>query len=207
MDENTIRQLIKSLKRNRIDAEYFSSRDRLAGCIERALNPPAMVVGVGDSKTLEQLGIYELLRNGRCVFLDKYKTGISREEKRRIYRANFSADLFISGINAITLEGKIFNLDGNGSRVAPVIFGPEKVFLVSGTNKIVQNDDEAVYRIRNTAAPIDAKRLKKNTPCVKTGRCMDCRSEDKICNYYTIIQGQFNPQRIKVLIIEGEYGF
>jgi len=135
------------------------------------------------------------------------KNRISLEEKATLYRENFSADLFISGINALTTEGKIFNLDGNGSRVAPIIYGPDKVLLVCGSNKIVSSDHEAFERIRNTAAPIDAKRLGKKTPCVKTGRCMECKSSDKICNYYSIIQGQFNENRIQVFVIEGEYGF
>ncbi len=105
------------------------------------------------------------------------------------------------------LEGKIFNLDGNGSRVAPIIFGAKKVFLVVGTNKNVENDEEAIARIKNIAAPIDAQRLNKKTPCTKTGECMDCKSVDEICNYYTIIQGQFDQQRIKVLLVNGQYGF
>ncbi len=206
MNEMIISELKKSLKRNRIESEYFSSRDELLKSFNDILNSKS-IVGVGDSKTLEQLGLYALLRKSNCTFLDKYNSNLSTEEKSILYRKNFSSDFFFSGINAITIEGKIFNLDGNGSRVAPIIFGPKKVFLICGTNKIVKNDEEAIYRIRNIAAPIDAKRLNKKTPCVKTGTCMDCKSADKICNYYTIIQGQFNKERIKVLFIEGEYGF
>ncbi len=201
-----IYKLRKALEKNRIESELFSTKDELIYSINNFLKPK-VIVGVGDSKTLEQLGIYTLLRNSSCTFLDKYKPDITKKEKYELYRKNFSADLFISGINAITLEGKIFNLDGNGSRVAPIIFGPKKVFLICGTNKIVPNDEEAIYRIKNIAAPIDAKRLNKNTPCTKTGKCMNCKSLNKICNYYSIIQGQFDKQRIKVLLIEGEYGF
>ncbi|MDC7125437.1 MAG: lactate utilization protein [Spirochaetales bacterium] len=206
MNTETIETLIKSLHRNRIHAKYYKTQDELLASISEHFNSGA-IVGVGDSQTLEALGIYNLLKTKEVEFLDKYKTGQSREEKNLLYRRNFSADIFISGINAITLEGKIFNLDGNGSRVAPIIYGPKKVLLVCGTNKIVKNDEEAVVRIKNIAAPIDAKRLNKKTPCVKTGRCMNCSSTDKICNYYTIIQGQFDENRIEVFVIDGEYGY
>ncbi len=209
MIPNNVTKLIKALKRNRIEAEFFASKSELLDSFRDFLspNPNPVIVGVGDSKTLEQLGIYALLRKSDCVFLDKYNRNLSRAEKDKLYRQNFSADLFISGVNAITLEGRIFNLDGNGSRVAPIIFGPKRVLLICSTNKIVENDEAAIYRIENIAAPIDAKRLNKNTPCVETGTCTNCKSKDKICNYYTIIQGQFDSKRIKVLLIEGEYGF
>ncbi len=206
MNKEVIDQLIKSLKKNRIEAIYFSSKEKLIDFFIDKLKPN-MTVGTGDSLTLEQVGLFDLLRKSNVNFLDKYKRDITKFEKDKLYRDNFSSDLFLSGINAITIEGKIFNLDGNGSRVAPIIYGPKQVFLICGINKIVQNDEEAIFRIRNIAAPIDAKRLNKKTPCVKTGKCIDCKSADKICNYYTIIQGQFDKNRIKVLLVDGEYGF
>ncbi|SHF20105.1 Uncharacterised ACR, YkgG family COG1556 [Mariniphaga anaerophila] len=206
MSAEKIEQLKKSLKKNRIELMCFCSTGQLADFISDVLKPGG-TVGVGDSKTLEQLGVYSLLRNSDIRFLDKYKTDITKDEKEKLYRDNFFADIFFSGVNALSLEGKIFNLDGNGSRVAPIIFGPKRVFLVCSTNKIVENDVAAIERIKNIAAPIDARRLNKKTPCVKTGRCMDCKSSEKICNYYTVIQGQFDAQRIKVLLVEGNYGF
>ncbi|MDQ1773036.1 lactate utilization protein [Labilibaculum sp. A4] len=206
MEKEKIEQLIKSLKKNRIEGIYFSSETDLINFVIDNLKP-GITVGIGDSLTIEQLGLFDYLRQSSIRFLDKYQPDITKEERSQLYRDNFSADIFLSGINAITLEGKIFNLDGNGSRVAPIIYGPKRVFLVCGTNKIVQNDEEAISRIKNIAAPIDAKRLNKKTPCTKTGICLDCKSVDKICNYYTIIQGQFDKERIKVLLINGKYGF
>lgn len=206
MEKEKIEQLIKSLKKNRIEGIYFSSETDLTNFFIDNLKP-GTTVGTGDSLTIEQLGLFDYLRQSNIRFLDKYQPDITKEEKAQLYRDNFSADIFLSGINAITLEGKIFNLDGNGSRIAPIIYGPKRVLLVCGTNKIVQNDEEAISRIKNIAAPIDAKRLNKKTPCTKTGICMNCKSVDKICNYYTIIQGQFDKERIKVLLINGKYGF
>ncbi len=206
MNKETIEQLIKSLKKNRIEAIHFPSKKELVDYFIDNLTPN-LTVGTGDSLTLEQIGLFDLLRKSNINFLDKHKKDITKAEKSKLYRDNFSSDIFLSGINAITLEGKIFNLDGNGSRVAPIIYGPKRVLLICGTNKIVRNDDDAISRIKNIAAPIDAKRLNKKTPCTKTGKCEDCKSPDKICNYYTIIQGQFDRERIKVLLLDGEYGF
>ena len=117
MDKKKIEQLIKSLRKNRIEAIRFSSKEQLIDFLIDNLEPD-ITVGTGDSLTLEQIGIYAFLRNGNINFLDKYKKNITRDEKDKLYR------------------------DGNGSRVAPIIYGPKRVFLVCGTNKIVQNDED-----------------------------------------------------------------
>lgn len=131
----------------------------------------------------------------------------NKKEKREIYIKNFSADTFISGANAITEDGKIFNIDGNGSRVAPIIYGPEQVIIVAGINKIVPDMDHAVHRARQTAAPLDAVRLGKTTPCAKLGYCIDCRHPERICNSFVAIEGQFIKDRIKIIIVDMNMGF
>ncbi|MEL7655749.1 MAG: lactate utilization protein, partial [Bacillota bacterium] len=133
--------------------------------------------------------------------------GLTSSEKRDIYLDNFRADLFISGTNAITEDGEIINIDGNGSRVAPMLYGPGKVILIAGTNKVSKNAKEGFDRVRQIAAPLDAKRLGKNTPCVKLRKCIDCKSPDRICNDFVMITRQFDPNRIHVIIIEGNYGY
>ena len=100
---------------------------------------------------------------------------MSHEEKREIYLRNFRADTFLTGINAVTVDGKLFNIDGNGSRVAPIIYGPKQVIAVVGTNKIVKSVDHAILRTRQIAAPLDAKRLRKETPCTTLGRCVNVK--------------------------------
>ena len=120
---------------------------------------------------------------------------------------NFRAHTFLSGVNAVTQDGELFFIDGNGSRVAPIIYGPEQVILVAGTNKIVSGSEEAIQRVRQIAAPLDAKRLGKNTPCVKLGRCVNCKSQERICNDFVCITRQFVKDRIKVIFIEGEFGY
>jgi hypothetical protein len=198
--------LIKAFRMNRIKVELFKTKSELLRYLDQNIIE-GTTVGVGDSMTLEVLEVYHLLREKDVNFLDKYNQQLIKSEKKQLYMDNFFADTFISGVNAITENGKIINLDGNGSRVAPIIYGPKKVFLIAGTNKIVKNEQEAIQRIKKVAAPLDAVRLGKNTPCTKLGYCIECKSADKICNYLTTIQGQFDEKRIELLIIEGAYGY
>lgn len=201
-----IETVMKNLKMNRIPSILLESSSALQSYFDAHITD-GTIVGVGDSMTLEALGVYDYLRRRQIRFLDKYRENLSKEEKRSLYLANFGADFFLSGVNAISATGKIYNLDGNGSRVAPMIYGPKKVILLCGTNKITETDEEAIDRIRRIAAPLDAKRLGKKTPCRVTGVCQDCKSPEKICNYWTIIQGQFDENRIEVVFIPEELGY
>ena len=172
-----------------------------------ALIQKGETVGCGDSVTLEQTGLFDLMRSPEYHFLDKHQPGLSHAEKREIYLQNFRADTFLTGLNAVTVSGNLFNIDGNGSRVAPILYGPKQVIAVVGTNKIVDSVDAAVLRARQIAAPLDAKRLGKDTPCTKTDQCLDCHHPQRICNDFVLITGQFEKDRIKVIFIEGDYGF
>ena len=201
-----IETVMKNLKMNGIPSILLESPSALPAYLDAKI-PDGTIVGVGDSMTLEELAVYDYLRRRQIRFLDKYQENLSKEEKRSLYLRNFDADYFLSGVNAISATGKIYNLDGNGSRVAPMIYGPKKVILLCGTNKITETDEEAIDRIRRIAAPLDAKRLGKKTPCRVTGVCQDCKSPEKICNYWTIIQGQFDENRIEVVFIPEELGY
>lgn len=201
-----IQKTIHNLNRNNMAGYYADSAARLHE-IFRSLVHKGETVGCGDSVTLEQTGIFDLVRCGDYQFLDKHKPGLSHDEKREIYLHNFRSDTFLTGINAVTTNGSLFNIDGNGSRVAPILYGPRQVIAVVGTNKIVNSVEEAVLRARQIAAPLDAKRLGKSTPCTKRDQCVDCRHKQRICNDFVLITGQFEKDRIKVIFIEGDYGF
>jgi L-lactate utilization protein LutB len=197
---------IKALRKNRIGAYHVADKKELISLINNFI-PNETLVGCGDSVTLEELGVFDELRRRNIQFLDKYVPTLTKEEKREIYRKNFYADTFITGTNAVTMDGKLFNIDGNGSRVAPMIYGPKQVLVVVGINKLVKDTQEAIERTRQIAATLDAKRLKKGTPCTVLGRCIDCSHKDRICNDFVLIAGQFEEERIKVIFIEGEYGY
>jgi len=164
-------------------------------------------IGCGDSVTLEETGVFEFIRRGDFIFYDKHQIGLTPEEKRAIYLKNFDTDTFLTGTNAVTLDGKLFNIDGNGSRVAPMLYGPKQVIVIAGINKLTDTVEDAIKRTRQIAAPLDAKRLNKDTPCTKLGKCIDCKHEQRICNDFVLITRQFVRGRIKVILVNQTYGF
>ena len=213
MDENIswfinkqIEKVIYGLEKHNMKGIFVKDEEELIEILKELIQEDS-VVGTGDSITLLETGVLDFLREGNYIFLDKYRDGITSEEKRRIYVQNFSADTFLCSTNALTEEGELYNIAGNGSRVAPMIFGPKQVIIVAGINKLVKNLEEAERRVRNYAAPIDAKRLGKDTPCTKLGHCVDCKSPNRICNDFVTITGQFIKDRIKVIIVAKPLGY
>lgn len=213
MDENVawyiekqIERTIKNLNSRNMEGYYVNNTEQLFQKIKEFI-VEGSTIGVGDSMTLFETKIIDFLRDGSFNFLDKYEEKLTKDEKREIYIKNFSADTFISSTNAITENGELYNIDGNGSRVAPMLYGPKQVIIVAGINKIVKNLEEAEMKVRQYAAPIDAKRLNKDTPCAKLGYCIDCKSPNRICNDFVVIKGQFIKGRIKVIIVGENLGF
>lgn len=204
--DKRIEQTLKNLKRNHMTGYFLERREQLLPLMQ-SLIPEGQAVGCGDSVTLEDLGVFDFLRSGKYLFYDKFKPGLTREERHELYGKNFSADTFVTGTNALTIGGELVNIDGNESRVAPMIYGPKQVIVVVGINKITENLEEAMKRARNIAAPLDAKRLKKGTPCETLGKCVDCHHPQRICNDFVVIAGQFNEERIKVVIMNEALGF
>ena len=213
MDEHTrghrserVRRTVQALTKNNMGAHLVENGAELLSFLQQAI-PYGATVGVGDSVTLKETGVLDLLRNGNYVFLDKYREGLTAEEKREIYLANFAAKIFLCSANAVTENGEIFNIDGNGSRVAPLLYGPHQVFIVIGVNKIVTDMDEAIRRARGYSAPLDARRLGKKTPCATNGVCTDCNSPDRICNSFVAIRRQFVKDRIRIVIVNANLGY
>lgn len=203
---NKVDNIIKKFKENNINGYYVKDKEELIKKIEEIVEENS-VVSVGGSMTLFETGVIEHLRSGRYELLDRYKEGLSKEEIANIFRQAFSADAYFSSSNAVTEEGELYNVDGTGNRVAAMLFGPKKVVIVVGVNKIVKDIDEAIKRNREVAAPLNAKRLNRSTPCAKVGYCMDCRSKDRICNEYTIIRRQADPTRMHVIFVDEKLGY
>ncbi len=204
--KNKLKETIKNLNRRNMEGHYIDNIDQLFEKLKEFI-ADGSIVGVGDSMTLFEAGVIDFLRSGNFNFLDKYQDKLTKDKKREIYIKNFSADTFICSTNAITEDGELYNIDGNGSRVAPMIYGPKQVILIAGINKIVKNIEEAENRVRSYSAPVDAKRLNKDTPCTKLGYCVDCKSPNRICNDFVVIRGQFIKGRIKVLILGENLGY
>lgn len=204
--DEKLKRTIEALKKNNMNGYTVNSREELIDKIKELVHEGA-VVACGGSMSLAEAGVMEHLRSGRYEFLDREKEGLTKEEINNIYRAAFSADAYFSSTNAITENGELYNVDGNGNRVAAMLYGPDKVILVVGINKIVKNVEEAINRNKFIAAPANTKRLNKKTPCAKVGYCMDCNSEERICNEYTLIKRQRVSDRIHVIFLNEELGY
>lgn len=204
--EKKIERTINNLEKNNMSGYFVKDKNEAVRKIKELINE-GDTVAIGGSMTLFEIGAVDLLRNGKYNFLDRYKSGLSQEQIKNIYRKAFSSNVYLSSSNAITEDGELYNVDGMGNRVAAMIYGPDKVIVVVGINKIVRNLDEAIIRNREISAPANAKRLNRNTPCAQVGYCMDCNSTDRICNEYVVIRRQINQGRIHVIIINEELGY
>lgn len=201
-----INRTIESLKKNNMNGYLANNKEEIVTIIESIIKKED-VVSCGGSMSLFEVGIIDYLREEQYNFLDRYEEGLSRDEIENIFRQSFFADSYITSTNAITEKGELYNVDGNGNRVAAMLYGPKKVIVVVGVNKIVKDLDEAIRRNREIAAPANAKRLNRKTPCAKVGHCMDCNSDDRICNEYTIIKRQGNKDRVHVIFLNEELGY
>ncbi|HVN97827.1 MAG TPA: lactate utilization protein [Syntrophorhabdaceae bacterium] len=206
--------VIKSLGRRNIEGYYVSDRTEALSAVMEMI-PPGVVVGRADSVTLFDLGIMPALieRNQNKLIdpFEKDEKGLLPEvdRRRQLQREALLSDIFLTGTSAITLDGRLVNIDGTGNRVAAMTFGPKKVVVVAGTNKIVRNVEEGLQRIHGICTPMNIirHRLKHGTevpdepPCVKTGKCADCYHEWRICRYTMIIEGQMPPDRNRIKVV------
>jgi hypothetical protein len=206
MDQNAlfirkakIDRTIEALGKNGITGHFAGSEDELHKIIKEIV-PAGATVATGGSMTLAETGTEDMLM--RDFSYISYDHG-SLEDSRRI----FSADAFLCSANAVTENGEIYNVDGNGNRVAAMLWGPSLVIIVAGANKIVPDLDAAIERNCQISAPMNAKRLKRDTPCAKVGHCMDCRSPDRICNDYVLIRRQRIKGRFHVIFMNTDLGY
>ncbi len=161
----------------------------------------------GGSVTVTDSGLYHALKDNESFeILDTYDKNASPTEKVERRRQALLVDLFITGTNAVTDNGKLVNLDMVGNRVAAMTFGPKHVVILAGRNKLVAEVDDALVRIKNYAAPANTMRLKKKNPCLKSGYCEECQSTQRICNIWTIHDKSFPKGRIKIVLINEDLG-
>ena len=205
VNEQRILRTIKALEKNNMNGYIVASNVDLISKIEELISPKSKV-SCGGSMTLFETGVIDHLKSGRYEFLDRYKEGLTQDEIKEIFRQSFLSDAYVTSTNAITENGEIYNVDGNGNRVAAMLYGPDKVIIVAGVNKIVPNVEEAIIRTKEYASPINAKRLNKETPCTKIGRCVECNSDNRICNEYTLIKRQIDKKRIHVIVLNDNLG-
>ncbi len=201
-----VQRTIKNLEKNNMSGYYVETEKEALEKIKELLEEGSLV-GIGGSMTLFEIGAIDLLRKGNYKLLDRYKEGITPTDMKEIFRQSFFANTYLTSSNAITENGELYNVDGNGNRVAAMLYGPDQVIVVVGINKLVKNIEQAISRVEETAAPANNIRLHKNNPCTKIGHCMDCKTEGRICNEYTVIKRQSAKGRIHVIIVNKELGY
>ena len=200
----------KQLEANNFEAFVAENAAKARQIVQQEILPKigAKSVSWGGSLTFVSSGLYDALKDDeKMKVLDVFDKERPRKETAELRRQALLVDLFITGTNAVTETGKLVNLDMYGNRVAAITFGPKYVVILVGRNKIVGDVEEAMVRIKNYAAPVNAMRLDKKTPCLKTSYCHDCQSPDRICNTWTITEKSFPKGRIKVVLINRDMGF
>lgn len=199
------RLLVKNLKSRHFDAYYCANASE---ALEKALEliPAGASVGWGGAASAQQIGLMDAIRGGNYVALDRESCKTPQEKSDMAY-ACLRADVFLTGANALSLDGQMVNIDGLGNRTAAIIFGPKTVLVIAGMNKVMDTLDAAVNRARTVAAPMNKQRFDGDTPCAVTGACADCKSEKCICNQIVITRGCRPAGRIKFILVGQDLGF
>jgi len=197
---------MEALSNNNMKPYYVETRDQVVPLLKELIEEGS-TVAFGGSQTLDQCAVLPFIRNGSFTVLDRYAPGLTPQELKELYRKSFSADVYLSSINAITEDGWLYAVDGSGNRVAALIYGPEKVIIIAGINKIVENLDEAATRVERIAGPANAMRLNLKTPCVEQGVCQDCNDDSRICCSYIALGHQKPKGRISVILVGEGLGY
>ena len=197
-------KIIKSYEQNRYTVQWF---DKIEDATEYlAAQIKGKSVGFGDSQTMMKMQLHEILEKENMVY-DPLPTK-DNDEFLAVAKQCLTSDIFLTSVNAATEEGILLNMDGTGNRIAGSLFGHEKVYFILGTNKLASNLDEAIWRVRNIAAPLNAKRLNLKTPCAIHGdKCYNCSSSDRICNGLIIHYKKMNDIEMEVIFIDDDLGY
>lgn len=206
-----------ALRKNNMEAHIAENKEEALRILKTLLKPGDKI-GVGGSVTLGEIGVYDVLKSGEYQYIDRYEKGLTREQIDERFRECFFADVYLSSSNAVTENGELYNVDGHSNRIAAIAFGPKSVVIIAGYNKITGNLKEAEERVKQLAAPQNAKRLNVNTYCSAHGECRSlqneyceitdgCFGDSRICCNYLICAKQRVKNRIKVILVQEELGY
>lgn len=205
-----IDETLKNLNKNGFNAKYFQTTDE---CKEYLLNiiKEKDIISCGGSATLAELNIIDELEHRGNKVVHSFKPGLSKEEQFQLMREGMMSDVFLSSTNAITRDGKLYFVDGIGNRTSSIIFGPKKIIIVSGVNKIVNDIESAKQRVKEYAAPMNIRRYYKEgrilPPCVKVGKCCECKFPLRVCNIKLVLESKPGAVEFETLIVGKEIGF
>lgn len=199
-------KMVKAMQRRHFDAYYCATASEAKAKVNELI-PDGASVTWGGTMTVRDMDIPKMLQErGTLKVWDRDKVE-TPEEKQEMYLRAFQADYYLSSANAITEDGVIVNIDGNGNRVAAITWGPQHVIFVVGMNKVAQDPEAALKRARSTAAPINAARFDIQTPCQLDGQCHNCNSPQSICNYIHFLRNSSKPGRIIVILVGENFGY
>ncbi|MBR2707295.1 MAG: lactate utilization protein [Mogibacterium sp.] len=201
-NEKLAQKVIKGLESRNMSGYYAKDREE-ALKIALGLIKEGSTVTMGGAMSAHEIGLVDALKKGNYNFVDRDQM----EDKKAAALAAYSADVFLTSTNAMTEDGMLVNIDGNANRVSAIAHGPEKVIVIAGMNKVCDDLDGAMKRARNVAAPTNAQRFGIDTPCSKTGSCMDCKSPDTICCQFLITRYSRHSDRIHVILVNDMLGF
>ena len=200
----------QQLESNNFEAHIVSGAEDAKELVLNTIIPAIQPASIswGGSMTFAASGLYHALKDrSDLTVLDTFDKKISDKEMLERRRQSLLVDCFITGSNAVTESGQLVNLDMTGNRIGGLTFGPKHVIVIVGRNKIVGDLKDAIFRVKNYVAPVNAMRLDKKTPCVKTSYCEECKSPDRICNTWTITEKSFPKGRVRVVLVNQELGF
>ena len=204
MKEYNLTSLQANLEQKGYIVHIFDTKELAANYIDNQINEKT--VGLGGSVTIQQMNLFAMLLKHNIVYWHDEKPADMTVMETRT--AASRADIYISSVNGISEKGEIVNIDNTGNRVAAISYGPSKVYLVIGVNKIAPSLDEAVHRARNIAAPLNAKRLNKKTPCaLKADKCYDCNSPERICRNLSVLWDKPTGSEYEIILIKEELGY
>ena len=197
--------IIANLKKRNMEGYFYEDS---ASCVRAILDmiPDGSSISWGGSASVQESGMMDAFKNGSYELIDR-SLAKTPEEQREIYGRTVMSDYYFMSTNAITYEGELVNIDGNGSRVACLIHGPRHVIIIAGMNKVATTLEGAFERARTMACPPNAVRLDKKTPCAATGKCGDCLSPDCFCNQIVVTRRSGHTGRIKVFLVAEDLGF
>ena len=203
--QSAAESLIKNLEKRNMEGYFFETGAECVKAITDLIEEDSQI-SWGGSESIKECGLLDALKKGNYTLIDRL-TAKSPEESRELYVKAALSDYYLMSTNAITMDGELINIDGNGNRVACLIHGPKHIIIVAGMNKVVSDVEAGYARVRDIATPANTKRLNKNTPCFHTGRCGDCLSPECICNQVVITRRSGHPGRIKVFLVAEDLGY
>ena len=211
MDENVLKAnkiILEGVKdaliKNKFNAFIFEKKEELKKYILNLIGV-GKKIGIGGSVSVCEIGVIDELSKNNIIYT--HKPEMSLEERRKIWLNAIDSDFYLASPQAITLDGKLIFVDGTGNRCAALTWGPRHIILLAGINKIVRNFEEGLWRARNIAAIRNNIRLNKKNPCVVTGKCEDCSSDDRICNILTVLYKKPKITEISVLLLNDNLGY